>query len=141
MRGPPLELCRRTPGVVAVGWVPSVLPYLRRAKVSLAPLRYGAGTKRKLIQAMMVGTPTVASPVAVEGIDIGNQALVRVADGPVAFADALTTLLADGLEHEPSVTGRIGSVTDVHGREHAAGRFRAAVATVIEKRLPSHSGG
>ena len=39
-----------------VGWVPSVLPYLHQARVSVVPLQYGAGTKRKLLQSLLVGT-------------------------------------------------------------------------------------
>ena len=45
------------PHVRLVGWVPSVVPYLQRARVSILPLLYGAGTKRKLVQALMTGTP------------------------------------------------------------------------------------
>ena len=50
-----------------VGWVPSVLPYLNRARVTVIPLLYGAGTKRKLIQALMAGTPSVSTAVGIPG--------------------------------------------------------------------------
>src|SRR5215207_2603606 len=46
-----LETAGAHPNVRVVGWVPSVLPYLQAARVSVVPLRYGAGTKRKIIQA------------------------------------------------------------------------------------------
>ena len=49
------ELADGLPHVRTVGWVPSVLPYLNAARLSVVPLRYGAGTKRKVIQALMVG--------------------------------------------------------------------------------------
>jgi glycosyltransferase involved in cell wall biosynthesis len=56
--------------VHAVGWVPSLAPYLERARMSLAPLRHGAGTKRKLLQSLLHGTPCVSTPVGVEGLDL-----------------------------------------------------------------------
>jgi glycosyltransferase involved in cell wall biosynthesis len=55
------EPARGLPSVHVVGWVPSVVPYLERARISVAPLLYGAGTKRKIIQTLMIGTPVVST--------------------------------------------------------------------------------
>ena len=57
------DLAAGLPHMKIVGWVPSVIPYLNSARVSVVPLRYGAGTKRKIVQALMVGTPTVTTEV------------------------------------------------------------------------------
>ena len=62
------------PGVKTVGWVPSPFPYLNTARVSVVPLRYGAGTKRKVIQSLMVGTPTVTTTVGAEGLGVRDDA-------------------------------------------------------------------
>ena len=51
------ELAAGCPTVRMLGWVPSVVPYLERVRVSLLPLLHGAGTKRKLIQSLAIGTP------------------------------------------------------------------------------------
>ena len=56
-------LCDRA-GMKAIGWVPSVAPYLEEARVSVVPLRSGAGTKRKLIKAVLSGLPTVSTPIS-----------------------------------------------------------------------------
>ena len=53
-----------------VGWVPSLTPYLHAARAAVVPLRYGAGTKRKVIQALLARTPAVSTPVGAEGIDV-----------------------------------------------------------------------
>ena len=47
---------RAIEGARVVGWVPSVVPYLETARITVIPLRYGAGTKGKLIQSALVGT-------------------------------------------------------------------------------------
>ena len=60
--------------VKIVGWVPSVIPYLQAARLSVVPLRYGAGTKRKIIQALMAGTPTVTTTVGAEGLGLRDDA-------------------------------------------------------------------
>ena len=81
--------------VHVVGWVPSVLPYVSRARVMTVPLRYGAGTKGKLIQALAVGTPVVSTSVGIEGLDVIDARDVLVADNAAAFARCIETLLTD----------------------------------------------
>src|SRR5262245_31920864 len=90
------ELASRLDNVHVVGWVPSVLPYLGRARISIVPLRYGAGTKRKLVQALAVGTPTVSTAIGVEGLAVEHGEHVIIADEPHEFADGVVALLNDG---------------------------------------------
>ena len=78
-----------------VGWVPDLEPYLARALMTVVPLRFGAGTKRKMIQALMVGTPTVATSVGTEGLDLEDGEHVLVADDAVTFARAIARLAED----------------------------------------------
>ena len=90
------------PHVKLVGWVPSVIPYLQRARVSILPLLYGAGTKRKLVQALMTGTPTVSTSVGTEGLALTPGEHVMVADDAEGLARrrvascSWTTRLASG---------------------------------------------
>ena len=56
-----------TPGVDLVGWVPSVRPYLNRARLAVVPLLHGAGVKGKVVQPMMGYTPVVTTPSAPRG--------------------------------------------------------------------------
>src|SRR6185436_3655362 len=86
---------RHLSGVRMVGWVPSVFPYLQRARVMAIPLLYGAGTKRKLIQSLMAGTPAVSTPVGVEGLPLDDGEHVLVARDPARFAEAIGRLLTD----------------------------------------------
>jgi len=89
------RLAEGMPNVVMLGWVPSVVPYLEQARISLLPLLHGAGTKRKLIQALCAGTPTVTTSIGVEGFDLIDGRHVLVADDPEKFAAGITRLLQD----------------------------------------------
>jgi glycosyltransferase involved in cell wall biosynthesis len=78
-----------------VGYVEDLTPLFRRARVFVAPLRYGAGVKGKVGQSMAQGLPIVATRVAAEGMNavVGKDLLV--ADEPAAFAAAVIRLLDD----------------------------------------------
>lgn len=115
-----------------VGWVPSVTPYLERARVSILPLRYGAGTKRKLIQAAMVGTPSVSTSIGTEGLGLEHAAEVLVADDADAFARAIEDLLTDeALWQTLSKKGR-ERVLVSHGREVVRTRLNAVLSMLME---------
>lgn len=57
-----------TTGFLIKGWAPSAKKILQQARVCLAPLRFGAGLKGKVIDAMQAGTPVVTTKVGAEGI-------------------------------------------------------------------------
>jgi glycosyltransferase involved in cell wall biosynthesis len=83
------------PNVVLAGRVPEVRSLLASAAVSLAPIRLGGGTRLKILEAMAVRTPVVATTKAVEGLDVRHGEHVMIADTPRAFANAVLDLLRD----------------------------------------------
>lgn len=85
----------RTPGVVVTGAVPDVRPYYALASVCVAPLRLARGVQNKVLQAMAMGVPVVATSRACQGL--GSQAgqHLHVEDDPAAFAAAVIDLLKD----------------------------------------------
>jgi GT2 family glycosyltransferase/glycosyltransferase involved in cell wall biosynthesis len=78
--------------VIIMGFVDDLEPLLDRMRVSVAPLRYGAGIKGKIATTMAVGLPTVASSLAVEGMSLTHGENILVADGAKAFAEAVAHL-------------------------------------------------
>ena len=127
------RLCERRVGVNAVGWVPSVHPYLNSARVSVVPLLYGAGTKRKLIQALRAGTPTVSTSVGVEGLGVTPGTEVLVADDPRSFAASVERLIDDeALWSRLADAGR-NLIEREHGRATTHARFRDAVNEILER--------
>jgi GT2 family glycosyltransferase/ubiquinone/menaquinone biosynthesis C-methylase UbiE len=81
--------------VAVLGFVPDLEPLYRTARVVVAPIRYGAGMKGKVAEALAHGLPVVTTTVGAEGMGLedGVHALVR--DDAKGFADALVDLLTD----------------------------------------------
>ncbi len=77
------------------GWVPDLVPWHQRCRLSVAPLRFGAGVKGKVGESMAAGLPTVCTPVAVEGMRLVDGQHVLVAADAAGFADHVVTLLDD----------------------------------------------
>lgn len=68
---------------------------VRQARVCLAPLRYGAGLKGKLVEAMECGTPAVTTGIGAEGLAGELEFGGIIADDPGAFTDAAVKLYMD----------------------------------------------
>ena len=92
---PPEVQALAGPRVVVTGQVPSVEPFLERARVLLAGLRYGAGVKGKIVEALRLGVPVVTTPVGAEGIGIRPDQDAIVAEGAPALAEAVLELFRD----------------------------------------------
>ncbi|CAL99457.1 GT2 family glycosyltransferase [Saccharopolyspora erythraea NRRL 2338] len=82
-------------GVEVHGWVPDLAPLYRRSRVTLAPLRFGAGVKGKVGESLGEGVPVVGTTVATEGMHLVDGRDVLVADDARGFADAVVRLLID----------------------------------------------
>jgi GT2 family glycosyltransferase/glycosyltransferase involved in cell wall biosynthesis len=78
--------------IVVTGLQRDVRPFFDSVKLSVAPLRFGAGVKGKINQSMAFGVPVVATSVAVDGTDLRNRDDILVADEPEDFAHALVEL-------------------------------------------------
>lgn len=82
-------------GVEVHGWVPELEPVYQRSRVVVAPLRFGAGVKGKVGEALACGVPVVATSIAAEGMHLMDGEHGRIADTPQALADGLLLLLED----------------------------------------------
>lgn len=84
-----------TEHIAMIGHVESVERYLSHCRVFVAPLRFGAGVKGKVGQAMAIGLPVVTTSVGAEGLKVqsGHQILLR--DDAASFADAVVDVCVD----------------------------------------------
>jgi glycosyltransferase involved in cell wall biosynthesis len=82
-------------GIEVLGFVPDLTPFFDRARVFVAPLRFGAGMKGKVGQSMMSGLPVVATAIGAEGLGAEDGEHLLVAETPAAFAAQVMTLLDD----------------------------------------------
>jgi len=110
------------------GWVPDLAAEYDGARVVVAPLRFGAGAKGKISEAMAAGVPVVTTTVGAEGMGIvpGDHAIV--ADGERPFAQAVVQLFDDdGLWTH--LAARAAEQVAVH---HGAEAVRDALAAAID---------
>jgi len=82
-------------GITVHGHVPALEPLLDAHRLSVAPLRYGAGVKGKVNQALAHGLPVVATRCAVEGMGLEHGIDVLVADDAETFAAAILAAYDD----------------------------------------------
>ena len=85
----PAVIALAAPDIVVTGRVPDVRPYLMGARAVVAPLRIARGVQNKVLEGMAMGRPVIASPDAFIGIDATVESEILVADGPIAFVDAI----------------------------------------------------
>lgn len=91
---PPEEIKRLHNDFITVtGYVPSTAPYLWQSYISVAPLRYGAGMKGKVGEAMAHGLPVVATTTGAQGMGLVDREDVMIADSPENFARAVIELI------------------------------------------------
>jgi glycosyltransferase involved in cell wall biosynthesis len=91
-KAPPEVIALASEDVVITGLQPDVRPYFDSVKLSIAPLRFGAGMKGKVNQSMGLGVPVVATSIAVEGMALTSRQDILIADTPEDFANALVDL-------------------------------------------------
>src|SRR5258706_6570297 len=82
-------------GVHVVGEVPDVRCYLIQADVSVAPMRIARGVQSKVLEAIGLGVPVVATPAAIQGIEVCDGEEVLVGNNPEEFAIRVISLLKD----------------------------------------------
>jgi len=92
------QLHNEKEGFLVKGWAPDANEVMSKARVCLAPLRFGAGLKGKLVEAMLCQTPSVTTTIGGEGMR-GNLPWPGVlVDDPEAFAAAAMKLYSDSEE-------------------------------------------
>jgi sugar transferase (PEP-CTERM/EpsH1 system associated) len=91
--GPDVLRLANQSGVHVTGRVPDVRPYVMHADVSVAPLRMARGVQNKVLEAMALGRPVVASRQAFEGVRAVPGRDLLVADGAEAMAGAILAVI------------------------------------------------
>jgi glycosyltransferase involved in cell wall biosynthesis len=85
----------RDPSITITGRLPSVLPYLGHADVSIVPLKFESGTRFKILEAGACGIPVVSTTLGAEGIPVTNGLDILIADDPAGFAEYIISLITD----------------------------------------------
>ncbi|HWP59950.1 MAG TPA: TIGR03087 family PEP-CTERM/XrtA system glycosyltransferase [Candidatus Acidoferrales bacterium] len=91
----PVRRLARSEGIRVAGEVADIREHLVRADVSVAPLRLARGVQNKILEAMAMGIPVVATPEAVEGLEVEPGEELLVGESPEAFARQVVALLRE----------------------------------------------
>ncbi len=96
-QGPPAELqaYAQQEGIEVTGRVDDVVPYLKKGRVFICPVRLGGGFRGKILEAMAVGRPIVSTALGAEGIPALDGENILIADRAEDFVNSIHKLLSD----------------------------------------------
>ena len=94
---PPKAVALHNPGqgFHIMNWAEDALQVMSAARICLAPLRFGAGIKGKLVDAMLCGTPSITTPVGAEAMHAGEPWPGAIGQSASALAEAAVRLYQD----------------------------------------------
>ena len=119
------------PNVRMVGWVPSVEPYLERARICVAPLLHGAGVKGKILESLTAGTPVVTTTLGAEGTELRHGEHLLIADTPQELADGIAQLLTDRTCWKRLADQGFAAATAAYSPQRVAKSFDEVLARVL----------
>lgn len=108
--------------IEVTGYVIETEPYLRTHRLSIAPLRYGAGMKGKIGEALSHGVPVVTSSIGAEGMGLVHDQQVLIADEATDMAKQILRLYQDQ---------ELWQILANNGREHIENHYGFTAVTAI----------
>lgn len=117
------------PGVIAHGRVANLTPLLEQSLLSVAPLRFGAGVKGKVNQAMSHGLPVVLTTIAAEGMYLTHEVNAMIADDPAGLAEVILNVRADPALWTRLSDNGLDNIRRHFSVEHARATLRSALGT------------
>jgi len=131
---PWLKRLAKEAGVIVTGRVDDLRAWLRRARVSVAPMVSGCGMKNKILEALACGCPVVATSRGAAGLPCGRASGILTGDTPDALAAQVAGLLSDPARAEQ--IGHCGHqmVREKFAWEGSAERLRTFLQAAIHER-------
>jgi sugar transferase (PEP-CTERM/EpsH1 system associated) len=137
---PAVQRLARRPGVTVTGWVPDTRPYLDAAEVFVAPLRIARGVQNKVLEALAMGLPCVASTAAWTGITVPKGDGILVSDDRAEFAACIVQLLRDpALRAKMAAKGRAAAESRYRWPEQLAALDQVILRVTESSRYPRPS--
>jgi len=126
----------RADGVTLTGFVDDVRPLVAGASAAVVPIRQGGGTRLKILEAMALGTPVVATTKGAEGLDVIDGEHLLLADSPEDFAAAVVGLHRDSSLRQKLVDNARQLVRERYDWVVIMPRFLALIEQVADEAEP-----
>ncbi|WP_190808664.1 glycosyltransferase family 4 protein [Flagellimonas sp. S3867] len=124
-------------GFHVLGWVENLDAEIQKARICLAPLRFGAGIKGKLVDAMRNGAPTVTTPIGAEGMHGKLPWNGSIVDDTVVFAEDAIALYQNKEQWEQAQSNAIRILNEFYNKTLLEERLRKTIEA-MELDLPAH---
>ena len=120
-------------GVTLTGFVDDVRPLIASSAVCVAPIWQGGGTRLKILEAMALGAPVVATSKGAEGLDVQDGVHLLIADEPAAFAEAVVRLLRDPQLRQHLIEQALALIEQHYSCEMVMPRFLQLVHRLVSR--------
>ena len=131
------QLHNEKQGFLIKGWCDDAHAEIKKARVLLAPLRFGAGIKGKLADAMINGTPNVTTSIGSESMHDGLPWAGEVSDDPKLFAQQAVALYQDSKRWSECVINGDAIIRTIYNKVHLADTLMNRVNELIDN-LENH---
>jgi polysaccharide biosynthesis protein PslH len=132
---PPADIvAQQPPNVAFEGYVTDIIAEVGRAAVAIAPLRIGGGTRLKIVEAMALARPVVATSIGAEGIDVQHGRDILIADAPSDFAAAVLRMLSSPAEATALGLRARDLAEQAYGWDASAARLEHLLVELVEQR-------
>ncbi|MGB0838766.1 MAG: glycosyltransferase family 4 protein, partial [Chitinophagales bacterium] len=105
---------QKIPNVHIIGEVPDAIAYMRNHAIMIVPLFSGSGMRVKIIEALALGKPIVATTLAAEGIAYKDGQDLLVADNETAFVEKISHLIDNPQEFDEISQNAANFALDKH---------------------------
>jgi glycosyltransferase involved in cell wall biosynthesis len=116
------------------GYVNDIRPMIASAAVCIVPLRQGGGTRLKILEAMALGTPVVATSKGAEGLDATPGRDILIADDATEFANQVVRVMRDATLRAEVASNARRLVEHRYDWQQIGGRFVDLVEAAASRR-------
>ena len=117
--------------LVCLGYIPDLSELYLKSRLVICPLRTGAGTKFKLVEAMAYGMPIVTTLHSASALSLVDGVNAFITDDPVAYADRVSRLI-----HEPELAARFSvQISKTYASQHASAAIYTKLDAIFEADL------
>lgn len=128
---PEAVLALQSDNIFIRGFVESLDEYYRKAHISVAPLRFGAGMKGKIGEALSFGLPVVTTAIGAEGFGLSPGENILVAETALDFAESILQLSQDNQLYKKISTNGYHFIKENYSEEAT----RARLSKLIDQAL------